>query len=230
MPRNFLLTGHRGAAALEAENTLPSFYKAVECGATAVELDVYPTRDGVAVVVHDEDLSRLTGVSALVTQLTYAEASRLRVLGRARIPTLREALAMAKGRLSVDIEVKKPGVEREVVEAVRELGMVQDVLVTSFIPSTLEAVRKLDPSIEVGVLLEEWDDEYLAIAESVGARVILPHYSAITGELLQKLRGRGLSAITWTVNDAELARKLLGMGVEGVITDNPCALRTAVGL
>lgn len=230
MPRSFLLTGHRGAAALEAENTLPSFYKAIECGATAVELDVYPTRDGVAVVVHDEDLSRLTGTSALVTQLTFAEVSKLRVFGKARIPTLREVLAMAKGRLSVDIEIKKPGVEREVVEAVRELGMVQDVLVSSFIPSTLDAARKLDPSIKVGVLLEEWDDEYLAIAESVGAEVILPHYTAINEELLRKLKSRGLSVITWTVNDANIARKLLEMGVEGVITDNPCALRAAVGI
>lgn len=230
MSKSFLLTGHRGAAALEPENTLPSFYKAIECGATAVEFDVYPTRDGVAVVVHDEELSRLTGARALVTELTFSELSKLKVLGKARIPTLREVLAMAKGRLLVDIEIKKPGVEREVVEALRELEMVRDAIVTSFIPPVLSTVKELDPDIQVGVLLEEWDDEYLEIAKTLRARYVLPHFSVITPELIAKLRSSGMSVITWTVNDGELARRLIELGVEGVITDNPCAVKTAIGV
>lgn len=92
------------------------------------------TLDEVAVVVHDEDLSRLTGMSVRVSQITYAEFSKLRVYGRAKVPTLREVLALAKGRLSVDVELKAPGAEREVVETLRELEMVDDAIVTSFFP------------------------------------------------------------------------------------------------
>ncbi|MEM2822688.1 MAG: glycerophosphodiester phosphodiesterase [Thermofilaceae archaeon] len=228
MPRDFTVTGHRGAAALEPENTLPSFIKAVECGATGVEFDVYPTKDGVAVVLHDRELRRLTGVEALVDQLTYAEVSKLKVHGRARIPTLREVLAFAKGRLSVDIEVKLPGVEQEVVEALRELDMVDDALVTSFLPAPLAAVKKLDSSIEVGLLVTGWDDECLYVAERVGASYILPHYEAITPALVRKLTSRGFRVVAWTVNEAETARWLLDVGVDGVITDNPCLIRGVV--
>jgi Glycerophosphoryl diester phosphodiesterase len=172
--KNFTLTGHRGAAALAPENTLPSFYKAIECGATAVEFDVYATRDGVAVIAHDDDLTRLTGASVRITQSSYAELMKLKVFGKARIPTLREVLALAKGRLSVDIEIKAPGVEGEVVDALRELEMVEDAIVTSFLPGVIARVKKLAPEVEVGLLLEEWDDEYFDLAEKAGATFLLP--------------------------------------------------------
>jgi len=228
--RVFFLTGHRGAAAIEPENTLPSFYRALLCGATAVEFDVRTTLDGVAVVVHDEDLSRLTGTSVRVSQITYAELSKLRVYGRAKVPTLREVLALAKGRLSVDVELKAPGAEREVVEALRELEMVDDAIVTSFFPPLLESVKKLEPSIEVGVLTVGWDDECLDVAEKVGASFILPHYEALKREIVDKIRKRGYRVITWTVNDARVAELLVEMGVEGVITDNPCELKSLLKL
>lgn len=226
MAKDFLLTGHRGAAALEPENTLPSFFRAFVCGATAVEFDVRATRDGVAVVVHDEELSRVTGVDARVSRIMYTELSKLRVYGRAKVPTLREVLALAKGRLSVDIELKAPGVEREVVEALRELEMVDDAIVTSFFPPLLESVKKLEPSIEVGVLTIGWDDECLDVAEKVGATLILPNYETLNRELVEKIRGKGYRVITWTVNDVKVAERLVEMGVEGIITDNPCELKS----
>jgi len=228
--KDFTITGHRGAAALAPENTLPSFYKAVECGASAVEFDVYPTRDGVAVVAHDDDLGRLTGVSVRVTQSSYTELARLRVFGKARIPTLREVLALAKGRLSVDVEVKAPGVEGEVVDALRELEMVESAVVTSFLPGVLATVKKLAPEVEVGLLVEEWDDEYFDLAEKVGASLLLPHYSQLTRNpgLIEEIRRRGYHVVTWTVNDVDIARQLLEMGVKGVITDNPCKLKEAL--
>lgn len=193
-----------------------------------MEFDVYPTRDGVAVVVHDRDLERLTGERVQVTQLTYVEVSKLKVHGRARIPTLREVLALAKGRLSVDIEIKMQGVEREVVEALRELNMVNDALVTSFLPTPLATIKNLDSSVEVGLLTPGWDDECLQVAEKVGASYVLPHYEAITPELVEKLSSRGFRVIAWTVNEPDTAVHLLKMGVEGIITDNPCAIRGAI--
>jgi len=228
--KNFTLTGHRGAAALAPENTLPSFYKAIECGATAVEFDVYATRDGVAVIAHDDDLTRLTGASVRITQSSYAELMKLKVFGKARIPTLREVLALAKGRLSVDIEIKAPGVEGEVVDALRELEMVEDAIVTSFLPGVIARVKKLAPEVEVGLLLEEWDDEYFDLAEKAGATLLLPHYSQLTRSsgLIEEIKRRGYRVVTWTVNDVDTARQLLKMGVEGVITDDPCKLKESL--
>lgn len=224
----FVLTGHRGAKALAPENTLPSFLKALECGATGIEFDVRATADGVPVILHDDELDRVAGVHARVSELRYAELSRVKVRGEARIPTLREVLAFAKGRLNVDIEVKVPGVEEEVVEALRELGMLEEAVVTSFLPAPLKRVKELEPRVEVGLLVEEWDDEYLGIAEELGAAAVLPSREAATRELVEKLKSRGFDVIIWTVNDAEEARRLFSYGVDGVITDDPCSLRGAV--
>jgi glycerophosphoryl diester phosphodiesterase len=223
--KNFLLMGHRGAPALEPENTLPSFLKALECGATGVEFDVRLSRDGIPVISHDEDLRRVANAELKVSEATYPELLRVSIQGKARIPTLREVLALAKGRLSVDIELKVVGAEREVVDALRELDMVDDAIVTSFIPEALRRVRELDQSVGVGVLLEEWDDEYLEIASSLKAEAILPYYEVLDRELVSKIKTRGYKIITWTVDDPKIAEKLYDMGVEGIGTNNPCNLK-----
>src|SRR6266545_4718053 len=105
---------HRGASATFAENTLESFAAAIDSGAQAVELDVRLSADGVAVVMHDPDVSRCTDGAGLVHELTVAELKQLdasRGTGeRAAVPTLREVLDLCSGRIGVDLEIKNiPG-------------------------------------------------------------------------------------------------------------------------
>ena len=223
--KNFLLTGHRGAPVFEPENTLPSFLKAVECGATGIEFDVRVTRDGIPVISHDDELERTLGTNQKISETTYPELLRLSIQGKAKIPTLREVLALAKGRLSVDIELKVIGAEREVVDAIRELDMIDDAIVTSFIPEAIRRVKNLEPRLSIGVLLEEWDDEYLEIARNLRAEAILPYYETLDEDLVSKIKSKGYKIITWTVDDPSTAQKLVDMGIEGIITNNPCALR-----
>lgn len=223
--KNFLLTGHRGAPVLEPENTLPSFLKAVECGATGIEFDVRITKDGIPVISHDDELERTLGTNQKISETTYPELLRLSIQGKAKIPTLREVLALAKGRLSVDIELKVIGAEREVVDALWELEMIDDAIVTSFIPEAIRRVKNLEPRLSIGVLLEEWDDEYLEIARNLGAEAILPYYETLDEDLVSKIKSNGYKIITWTVDDPSTAQKLLDMGIEGIITNNPCVLR-----
>src|SRR5438132_12637759 len=87
---------HRGASAIEAENTLPAFEAAIAAGADAVELDVRTTADGVVVVMHDADVSRMTDGIGLVHDLRLEELKRLRVRtaagGETAVPTLEEVL------------------------------------------------------------------------------------------------------------------------------------------
>ncbi|PLJ77171.1 MAG: hypothetical protein B7L53_07675 [Thermofilum sp. NZ13] len=225
LKRKFILTGHRGAEALAPENTLPSFLKALECGATGIEFDVRRTLDGVAVIAHDDELDRVAGVNLKVSESRYSDLQKVRVGGLARVPTLREVLALAKGRLYVDIEIKVQGVEEEVAEALRELDMLDEALVTSFLPAPLEKLRKLEPQLDIGVLVEEWDDEYLDIARRLGAVAILPSHEILTRDLVAKIKREGYSVITWTVNSLEEAERLVEMGVDGIITDNPCLLK-----
>jgi len=224
----FRLIGHRGAAALAPENTMPSFVKAYECGATAIEFDVRLTKDGVPIIYHDSNFKRLTGFNAYVTDVSFEETKKLRVKGEAPIPTLEEVLEFASGKLAVDIELKVVGIEKETVNLLRKYGLEDKALITSFLPTVLGEIKNIAPDIEVGVLLEEWNDEYLDIARRIDAYALLPPYTIVTREMVDKIKGSGYALIVWTVNDPREAEKLLEMGVDGIITDDPCKLREVV--
>lgn len=222
------MVGHRGAPVYEPENTSRSFFKAIDCGATAIEFDVRRTADGIPVVIHDEGLERLVGKNVKVGEISYSQLYQYKVGGKARIPTLNEVLALAKGRAALDIEIKTLGVEEDVVESIKEFELADSVLVTSFLPGVLKIVKNIDGSIRVGILVDEWDDEYLDIAGELRAYAVLPRHETLTREVIEKIKSAGYSIITWTVNDPDRAWELLSLGVDGVITDDPCRMKEVV--
>lgn len=224
----FKITGHRGAPVYAPENTLKSFQKAFECGATAIEFDVRVTADGVPVILHDESLERIAGVRKFVAEISFEGLREVKVGGE-KIPTLEEVLAFAKGKLAVDIEVKVPGVEEKVVDLVKKYGLVEETLITSFIPGVLSRIKEIEPRLRVGILSSEWDDEYLDIASSLNAYALLPNYSFIDEEVVKKAKAWGYRLIVWTVNSVEDIRKMLSLGVDGIITDDPCRAREIIG-
>ncbi len=221
---SFRLVGHRGAPAYEPENTSRSFFKAIECGATAIEFDVRRTADGIPVVIHDEELERLVGKRRKVSEIEFSELYKYKVQGKARIPTLNEVLALAKGRVALDIEIKTLGVEGDVVDSIKEYELYDSVLVTSFLPGVLKMVKDIDGDVKLGILVDEWDDEYLDIASELEVYAILPRHEELSREVIEKIKSAGYSIITWTVNDPDRAWELLSMGVDGIITDDPCKL------
>lgn len=228
MSGSFLLVGHRGAPVYEPENTCRSFFKAIECGATAIEFDVRRTVDGIPVVIHDEGLERLVGEKKRVSEISFSELYKYKVKGKARVPTLNEVLALAKDRVALDIEIKTLGVEEDVVDSVDEFELHDSVLITSFLPGVLKMVKNIDDSLRLGILVDEWDDEYLDIASELEVHAILPKHDGLTRELIEKIKSAGYSIVTWTVNDPDRAWELLSMGVDGIITDDPCKLREVV--
>src|SRR5260370_855398 len=139
-----LLGGHRGNADECPENTLASFRSAIELGVDLIECDVHLSDDGGLAVIHDHLLDRTTDGSGLVRDYTMAELKRFdagswkdpRFAGE-RIPSLGEVLAVARGRVGVAIEIKNlplpyAGIEDAVVRAVKEAGMVNEVVGISF--------------------------------------------------------------------------------------------------
>ena len=122
-----LKIGHRGARALEPENTLRSFRKAVELGVDAVELDVRQTKDGQLIVIHDDRVDRTTDGSGLVGNLTLEEIKVFTAEKSEKIPTLGEALDFLKGKVKVLIELKEEDLEEKALDLIKERGMVDDV-------------------------------------------------------------------------------------------------------
>jgi glycerophosphoryl diester phosphodiesterase len=231
----FVLVGHRGAAGLAPENTLPSFELAHALGADAIELDVHLSRDGIPVVIHDETVDRTTDGHGRVGDLTVADLSKLdagRSFGRtnpiARVPTLDTVLAWARGRIRVVIELK--GTEnseliRRTIESIRKFELDDDVLLISFDHGAVGQARILARLISGGILYANRPTDPVALAMAVGADVICPHWSLATREVVLAAHAASLGVSVWTANDVTAIKSALSAGVDAVTSDFPDLVR-----
>jgi glycerophosphoryl diester phosphodiesterase len=235
------IVAHRGSSSSHPENTLPSYRAAIEAGADAVECDVRVTADGVAVIMHDEDVSRTTDGTGHVHELTLEELKRLDASGsagpKAEIPTLREVLDLVNGRTGVNIEIKNMPGERsfdspresaatETVRLLHEVGFTSSLICSSFNWLAIERVRELDPSIPTGFLTIAGIDPWAALvyARTNGHSYVLPQAPALYEagrEFVQEAHREGVLVGTWVVDDAEALSRLFEMGVDAVATNDP---------
>ena len=123
-----ILTGHRGAAELEPENTRLSIQKAIDLGVDQVEIDVHLTRDQHLVVIHDATVDRTTNGQGAVADFTLEEVKRLDAGKGERIPTLQEVIDLVRGKVVLQIELKGPDTAEPVVRTVEQNNIENEVL------------------------------------------------------------------------------------------------------
>lgn len=226
-----LIIAHRGASAERPENTLAAFRRALALKVDGIELDVHVTRDGVPVVFHDDDLRRLTGVRGRLAARTWRELRSLRVRGLEPIPRLVDVLRLTRRRCIVQIEIK-PGVPvAPIVRAVRAARAADAVILASFSGALVRAASQLAPAIP-RMLISEGRATPAALVRQLaacGAAGLSVNHRAIrSAAWVRGLAARGFSVWSWTVNDARVARRLAGWGVDGLLGDNPALLRATV--
>jgi len=238
------LIGHRGAAALAPENTLPSFEAAVVAGVDAVEFDVRMAADGVVVVMHDDEVSSTTGAPGRVSEMSFEQLRTLDVAAvagwpeRLAVPTLDEVLLLVADRVGVVVEVKATLDERgfrsavPVVEAIAERVRGQrDVVLSSFDPAAVAAARELIPGVRtaLSVLPGFPLEAALAAASAAGHVECHPDHRAVDGSFVEAAHERGIAVACWTVNEPDRARELRALGVDAIFTDDPVAIGAALG-
>lgn len=238
-----LLLGHRGAAAEAPANTVPAFKRAMEVGADGVELDVHLTRDGHVVVIHDETVTSVTGMPGRIREMTLAEIQRLDAgsyfgpqFAGTRIPTLDEALDAVGPQAVVNIEIKgtaiaSEGLEREVVRIVRAHGMSERVIISSFNPFRLWRIRYLAPELPRGMLHGPNTPPYvrdLWFLPVVQPDALHPHYTMVNAAYMKRAHQWAVRVNVWTVDDPAEARRLVELGVDSIITNDPARLREVV--
>ena len=237
---HMLIIGHRGSHGNGGplENTLPAFEKAIVEGADGVELDVHASADGVAYVFHDTTLARLTPDAdpRAIAHLRSTQIDGVRLVDGSRIPSLAAVLDLLGGRLEVNIEIK----DRAAVEgcAVAVRGRREDgLLFSSFSVSALEIARDLLPTIPRALISGEHTRDprlWLEFAWPLwrlarcGAARWHPNQKLVHHRLLSALHRRGVAVQVWTVNTPVEAIALRDCGVDGVLTDRPGWLRTAL--
>jgi glycerophosphoryl diester phosphodiesterase len=235
---------HRGASASAPENTLSAVRAAVAYGADAVEIDVRRSRDGEYVVLHDATLGRTTDVyrhrwrrqGPRVDELTLAQLRRLDAgawkgpsfVGE-RIPTLAQVLDLvASTRARLLIEIKRP-----VGSDLRHLKDLAALLETAPLPHRRITVQSFDSRV-VQDLRDRLPEVTLAVlARSVQGNLgvysrwadqMSLHHKSVDRRTVDAVKGWGMHCVTWTVNDPVSMGRMLGLGVDGVITDHPDAL------
>jgi len=221
-----LRIGHRGAAGHEPENTLRGFEAAVGLGADLVELDVHLCASGELVVIHDETVDRTTDGSGEVAGLTLSELRSLDAGKGERIPTLGEVFSTLRGRVGVNIELKGAGTAEPVHDFLKHqfagaTWRVDDVLVTSFDWDMLGRMRELSDEIRVGPLVYEDMKEALVVSSELGAHSVNPYHKRIDADYVADAHVGGLRVYPWTVNEPMDIRRVVELGVDGVISDYP---------
>jgi glycerophosphoryl diester phosphodiesterase len=218
-----LILGHRGSPAEAPENTLRSFELALRGGADGVELDVRSAADGTPVVIHDATLERTFGVTGAIADLAWPALQRLT---EARLPSLEQAAAWAAASGAwLNVELKSPGAEREVVRVLRVHGLMERTFLSSFEEGIVARVGEVAPDSLRFFLAERWDDAIHDRFNASGAAGVCLRVDAATPLSLEVLRHEGLPVVVWTVDDPQRIRHLLESGVAALISNDP---RTAV--
>jgi glycerophosphoryl diester phosphodiesterase len=242
-----LVVAHRGASKARAENTQVAFEAAIVAGADAVEFDVRLTADGVPVVIHDATLDRTTDGVGPVSAVTLAELRNVTIPtpeGPLEVPTFREVLDELSGRAAIDVELKnvpgdpdfEPGGERLVaatIETLADAAFDGDVLVSSFDPVALAAVRRRAPGVATGLLTSGDVDALAAVtfARDQGHGWVLPFVGAVRAAgpaLIEAASGASVRVGTWVIDDPVEAASLASSGVGAIATNDPAVIVPAV--
>ena len=229
-PRIF---AHRGSTEGGAEeNTLEAFRFALEAGVSYIETDVQVTRDGVAVLFHDDTLARLTGKSDKVSSLDLENLRQIRLSDGQSIPTLEEALtAFPNARFNLDI--KTAGAIDPAVRVISELHVEERVLVSSFSRSRrTKALRKIvnvatsgdAQTVVLTWMAAKFGWAALAKRELAGlvALQIPTHFGWLrfdTPSFVDLVRNNDCELHYWTINDVQEAARLFSLGAAGIVTD-----------
>ena len=219
-----LIIGHRGAAGLVPENTLPGFARAIELGVDALELDVHVCEDRLC-VIHDDTLERTTSGTGPIASHSLASLRALDAGGGASVPLLEEVLALVPEGIGINIELKGANtalpLARLLAEGVARAPARFDLLVSSFDHSQLRTFRECSPEIPVAPLFSRWRGDPVQIARDFGSRYINLSRKLITPARCRALKAAGLQMLVYTINDLEEARHLVALGITGVFTDYP---------
>lgn len=243
---------HRGAAAELPENTIPSFERALSYGVHALEMDVHATSDGVIVVSHDPDGQRMCRESYLFKETPYSRVRRWDAgwgflskdgdrpfAGKDfRVPRFEEILEhFSDVIINVDLKQHAPSLVTKISRIIRDAGAEDRVIVASFSQATILHMRvagyqgqtAMGP-VELGAALlapnwfvRPWPFRGFAaqIPTTFGSRVLA------TKDNIRKLHELGARVDFWTINDLDEAVRLLDMGADGIMTDDPKALAPA---
>jgi len=235
----FFIVGHRGFSAIAPENTMASFKKAIEAGANMIEMDVMMSSDGGLFVFHDYKLGRTTNGRGLFRHVSKNYIRELdagswfsKSFAGEHVPYLEEVIELANSKLYVNIEIKHKwfdGLHELVDKTVRLVErhhMMNSCIFSSF---NLEALRYLHskyPEAKFGPLYRHnLNPTAQSFPLKYNAQAVILNHHFLNGRSIERLHKHGLKVMVYTVNSANRIEKLIKMGVDGIISDDPALVK-----
>jgi len=228
-----MVLAHRGASAYAPENTLASFYKAIELGAQGIETDLQKTKDGVIVLFHDSVLDRKSDKKGAVADHTWAELREAdvgswfspRYKGERLITFEQFLIFFGRRDLLFVIELKPLFTHSEMGEIIRlidEYGARKKTTITSFLFDNLKTARDVDRDIRIGyVLNKKIDNGVIQQLGSIDGRQLYPPAELITPDQVKLAHNHGLEVNAWGIQNVEIMNNMLALGVDRIIIDFP---------
>ena len=243
-----LVMAHRGGGGLWPENTLYAFERAAEMGVDVIETEIHSTADNNLVFIHDETVDRTTNGSGNVNSLSLKELKEFDAGynwttdgGRTfpfrgkgiTVPTLEEVFtALPNIRINIDMKQSNPPLAAQLCEMIHSYDMAQKVMVASFSTKALGDFRQVCSEVATSASKREVTLFFFMNLIFLGAAygpafhaLQIPEYSSglhvLTKRFLQTAHSRNLKVHVWTVNQVEDMKRLLALGVDGIITDYP---------
>jgi glycerophosphoryl diester phosphodiesterase len=218
-----IIMGHRGAAALEPENTLLSVERAIHIGVDAVEIDVRFSKDKELVVIHDATVDRTTDGIGPVCDFTVDELKQLDAGKGQRIPTLQEVVEVINNKVTLVIELKEEGTAKSVFELIKKNSIEDKVYIISFWHQFVKTIKEMGSNIKTGVLFVGCPVD-ACIATQISADALVMNYSFIDINFVQTAHKEGLKVFVWNIDNKKLLQPYSDMGVDGIGTNDPRVL------
>jgi glycerophosphoryl diester phosphodiesterase len=204
--------GHGGASSLAPANTLASFDAALSVGVDMVEFDVRAFR-GELVLAHTILHSRLPRLVRLDEALSHLSSPRF-------------------AGIELNVDLKRPGCEPALLEALRSWGLLKRTLISSQVPEVLDRVRAIEPQARVGIsvgggiarLSRRWRDWRSQVLHGLSVRrwdAVMAQHRLVDRRLMEEVESRSGRLYAWTVNERVAIDRLLGLGVHGITTGDP---------
>jgi glycerophosphoryl diester phosphodiesterase len=226
------VTAHRGASRVAPENTLSAVRAAIESRCEWAEIDVQETLDGVVVVLHDQDLMRLAGDPRRIAEMTYEEARKLDVgtkfdpkFAGERLPTLKETIDLARGKIRLNIELKyygkgDPRLAPDVARILRDEKFERDCFVASLNYESLAEAHKEWPALRTAAIISA----RVGDPTRLDVHLLSMNAKLVNTRLLRSAHRRGKEVHVWTIDDSRLATRLMDLGVDNLITNDPALM------
>lgn len=232
-----LVIAHRGASAEAPENSLAAFMLGVMQECDMIELDVHLTKDKQVVVIHDHTLERTTNGVGEIVNLNYEDIKGYdcgkwfsdQYAGE-YVPLLEEVLTKVPANVQFNVEIKAAetsGMVSCLIDVLRKTDRIGSTVVSSFHFGCLAELKKQLPEIRIGLLYHPEVADFKKFEEESGVEVfsLHPHFPLVTASYMDIANAAGKTVYPWTVDGEADLRKLIDLGVAGIITNKPGFLR-----